>query len=278
MLRASLWIAGAVLLAGIDSPAIALALPLPEKPPCVTEVPPELREKYKLDPFYAKYTDYQGYPILSSAKVSDEALLEARYLIGQMLAGRDDIVQSLIKANCRFTVMAPDEMTTDVPEQRNMTPKDYWDRRARGLGGRITSCGEENLLNLRGDRYRNENILIHEFSHCIHQRGLRSVDPSFDRRLRETYRNAIDQGLWADTYAAENPSEYWAEAVQAYFDCQAPKGGVHNDIDRREKLEKYDPELFKLIDEVFRQSPYRYVRFDERQGEQSPDEPPAGRE
>lgn len=268
----------AILLAGIGIPGICPALPLPERPPRVTEVPPELREKYKLDPFYAKYTDYKGYPILSSAKVSDEALLEARYLIGQMLAGRDDIVLALIKANCRFTVMAPDEMTTDVPEQRNMTPKEFWDRRARGLGGKVTSCGEENLLNFCGDRYRNENILIHEFSHCIHQRGLRLVDRTFDRRLRETYRKAIDQGLWADTYAATNHSEYWAEAVQAYFDCQAPQGGVHNDIDRREKLEKYDPELFKLIDEVFRQSPYRYVRYDQRQGEQSSSQRLPGRD
>ena len=267
-----------ILLAGIWIPGTCLALPVPEKPPRAGEVPAEIRDKYKLDPFYAKYTHYKGYPILSSAKVSDEALLEARYLIGQMLGGRDDIVQALIKNNCRFTVMAPDEMTTDVPEQRNMTPKDYWDRRARGLGGKVTSCGEENLLNLRGDRYRNENILIHEFSHCIHQRGLRSVDPTFDRRLRDTYRKASDQGLWADTYAATNHSEYWAEAVQAYFDCQAPKGGVHNDIDRREKLEKYDPELFKLINEVFRQSPYRYVRYDERQRGQSPAERPPERD
>jgi alpha-glucosidase len=242
------------------------ALPLPEAlAPKVTAVSSEARERHRLDPFYEKQTDYRGYLILSSKNVPDEALLEARYLISRMLAGRDDILEALIASRCRFTVMAPDEMTTDMPEQRNMTPKDYWDRRARGLGGRITSCGAENLLNLRGDRYRRENILIHEFSHCIHQRGLRAVDPTFDRRLRENYRQALDQGLWADTYAAENPSEYWAEGVQAYFDCQAPRGGVHNDIDRREKLERYDPELFKLIDEVFRQSAFRYVRYDERQ-------------
>lgn len=240
------------------------ASPAEESANKVIPVPAEVREKYGLDPFYEKYIDYQGYAILSSAKVRDEALLEARYLISQMLAGRDDITQALIERKCRFTVMAPDEMTTDVPEQRNMQPKDYWDRRARGLGGRITSCGAENLLNLKGDRYRNENILIHEFAHCIHERGLREVDESFDRRLEETYRKAIDAGLWAKTYAAENHKEYWAEGVQSYFDCQAPAGGVHNDIDRREKLEKYDPELFKLIDEVFRQSKFRYVRYDQR--------------
>ena len=55
-------------------------------------------------------------------------------------------------------------------------PKTDWDKRARGLGGKITSCGEENLLNLKGDRYRSENILIHEFSHAIHRYGIGVVD------------------------------------------------------------------------------------------------------
>ena len=122
--------------------------------------------------------------------------------------------------------MAPDEMTTDVPEQRDMKPKDYWDRRARGLGGRVCSCGEENLLNLPGDRYPVENILIHEFSHTIHNFGLRSVDPKFDERLKSIYEQAVADGIWKDTYAATNREEYWAEGVQDYFDCNAcPRDG-----------------------------------------------------
>jgi hypothetical protein len=237
--------------------------------PKVTEVPQALQESLKLDPFYKKYTHYKGYPILSSGKVSDEALLEARHLIGQMLAGREDILQAIIRRKCRFVVMAPTEMTTDVPEQRNMKPKDYWDRRARGLGGRIASCGAENLLNLRGDRYRNENILIHEFSHCIHNYGLRSVDHTFDGRLRAAYKQAMDRGLWKKTYAATNAAEYWAEGVQSYFDCNAPAGGVHNEVRTRKKLARYDPVLFGLIDEVFRKASFRYVRYDRRPAEKN---------
>jgi alpha-glucosidase len=249
--------------------AAAWAKP-PEKPQPVeetkvTEVPKELRDSLKLDPFYEKYASAKGIPILSSAKVSDKALVEAAYLINQMLADRDDIRQALVKGKMRFVVMAPTEQTTDVPEQRNMTPKDYWDKRARGLGGRITSCGEENLLNLKGDRYNRENILIHEFSHAIHQIGMRAVDPKFDARLRETYKKAMDAGTWKDTYAATNHSEYWAEGVQAYFDCAAPPAkGNHNDINTREKLKKADPDLFDLIDETFKQSKFRYVRYDKR--------------
>ncbi len=236
----------------------------PEPPARVTGVPETLREKVKLDPFYRKYADAQGLPVLSSGKVNDAALQEAVYLIRQMLSCRPDILQAMVRNRVRVVVMAPSEMTTDVPEQRSMTPKDYWDKRARGLGGRLTSCGEENLLNLRGDRYFNENILIHEFSHAIHRYGIGSVDRTFDQRLQTIYKKAMDRGLWRNTYAATNHSEYWAEATQSYFDCNAPPGGVHNDINTREKLARYDPELFALLDEVYNKPEWRYVRYDKR--------------
>ncbi len=236
----------------------------------VAEVPKEVQQALNLDPFYKKHTSAGGLPVLSSEKVSDKALLEAAYLIKQMLANREDVLKTLIKNKVRFVVMAPTETTTDVPEQRRMTPKDYWDKRARGLGGRVTSCGEENLLNLKGDRYRNENILVHEFAHAIHNLGLRSLDPKFDGRLRETYTRAMEKGLWKGTYAATNAGEYWAEGVQSYFDCNAPAGGVHNDINTREKLRKYDPDLFQLIDQAFKQAKWRYVRYDRRQRQEQP--------
>ncbi len=228
--------------------------------PKVTTVPEAVARRYRLDTtFYKKHVDYKGFSILGSARVSDAALLEARYLIDKLLGDRADILAALIKAGCRFMVMAPGEMTTDVPEQRHMN-KAYWDRRARGLGGKLSSCGEENLLNLRGDRYRQENILIHEFNHAIHRYGLRVVDPTFDRRLRAAYSRAMDRGLWKGTYVATNPGEYWAEGAQAYFDCMRPQFGANT----REKLRKYDPGLFALVDEVYKQSKFRYVRYDRR--------------
>jgi xylan 1,4-beta-xylosidase len=230
----------------------------------VEPVPTAIREKFELDPFYQQYVDAGGLPILSSANVSTAGLLEAAHLIDQMLANREDVRQEMITRRVRFVVMAPTEMTTDVPEQSHMD-KEYWDRRARGLGGRICSCGEENLLNLPGDRYRNENILIHEFSHTIHNYGLRRLDDGFQKRLTDLFDSAKEKGLWKDTYAATNPGEYWAEAVQSYFDCNAPpRRRVHNDVDTREELQEYDPELFQLIDESFKSPQWRYVRYDKR--------------
>ncbi len=248
----------------------APAKPAAKDEPKVTEIPEEVVKKFKLDTtFYKKYVDYKGFSIVSSAKVSDEGLLEARYLIDQLLGQREDILKAMIKRGCHFMVMAPTEMTTDVPEQRHMKndPNTNWDQRARGLGGRLSSCGEENLLNLRGDRYNRENILIHEFNHAVHQQGLRDVDPTFDRRLREAYQSAMDKGLWKGTYVATNPAEYWAEGCQAYFDCMRPQFGANT----REKLEKYDEGLFKLVDEVYKQSKFRYVRYDQRKKSEKAD-------
>ena len=37
-----------------------------------------------------------------------------------------------------------------------------------------------------------------------------------------------------------------------------------------EKLQKYDEGLFKMVDEFYRQSKFRYVRYDQRTGEQAP--------
>jgi photosystem II stability/assembly factor-like uncharacterized protein len=257
--------------------ALSLAAVRADSPaaPRVSGVPDDLRERLKLDPFYEKHLDLEGMPILTSGKVSDAALVEAAYLIQSMLAERPDVHKEMVKNRVRVVVMAPTEMTTDVPEQRHLKndPKTDWDKRARGLGGRITSCGEENLLNLKGDRYRNENILIHEFAHAVHRYGLQSLDRGFDRRLKDTYTRAIDRGLWKGTYAATNHSEYWAEGVQSYFDCNNPPNASHNDVNTREKLEKYDPDLFALIDESFGRNPWRYVRYDRRAAAAAADAP-----
>jgi alpha-glucosidase len=264
----ALFVAGLAALAWVSR--VGAAEPAEKDEPKVTEVPEAVVKKFNLDTtFYKKHIDYKGFSILGSAKVSDEALLEARRLIDQLLVEREDILKAMIKRGCRFMVMAPTEMTTDVPEQRRLKddPKTDWDRRARGLGGKLSSCGEENLLNLKGDRYNRENILIHEFNHAVHQQGLRDVDPTFDRRLREAYQAAMHKGLWKGTYLTTNASEYWAEGVQAYFDCMRPEYGANT----REKLEKYDEGLFKLVDEVYKQSKFRYVRYDKRKKADGPD-------
>ena len=225
-------------------------------------VPPK---SLKLDRFYRKYLDFHDNPIVSSAKVTDKALQEAYRIVGIMCSKRPDIVKEMARHKVRLAVMAPNEMTTDIPEHSNLKPKKHWDRRARGLGATkarpAVSCGEENLLGYQADRYHGESILIHEFAHTMHELGARFLDRDFDKRLKTAYDDAMKKGLWKKTYAATNPNEYWAEGVQDWFDSNrtaSPADGIHNEIHTREGLKEYDPALATLIATVYDETEWRY--------------------
>ncbi len=235
----------------------------------VTPVPAGLRQRVALDAFYQQHVDVRSLPVVGSSKVSPYAMREAAYLVDQMLAGRDDLLRAMSGNKVRLTVMAAGEFTTDVPEHRHLKPKAFWNRRARGLGASIqvpcVSCAEENLLGLKGDPYGTESIMIHEFAHAVHLTGVRTIDPTFDRRLKAAYDAAMTAGLWKGKYAATNAAEYFAEGVQSWFDTNRPPDKDHNHVDTREELKAYDPVLAALVAEVFGDRAWRYVRPDRRE-------------
>ena len=230
----------------------------------VSKPPRELVKRLNLDSFYKKYVSANGFPVLSSEKVSDYALREAAYIVNLMLAKRNDVRKTLIEHRCRLVVMAYNEFTSDIPEYGRLKPHKFWDRRARGLGGSrtdpVASCAEENMLCFPGDPYSTENILIHEFAHLIHLNGMTRIDPTFDKRLRETYNKAMAQGLWKGKYASKNKNEYFAEGVQSWFDNNRQPDHDHNFVDTRKELIEYDPGLAKLCKEVFGETKLKYVK------------------
>ena len=235
-----------------------------DKHPVSSNLPKHLN----LPAFYKKSTSVNGFPLVSSDKVSDYALKEAAYLIDRMIGHRQDIIDNMIHRNCRLVVMAHDEFTTQVPEHSGMTPAKFWDRRARGLGSSrkdpVVSCAEENLLCYPGDPYNTESIMIHEFAHAIHLNGIFDVDTTFDKRLGETYKAAMAKGLWKNKYAANNKAEYWAEGVQSWFNTNRPPDHDHNHVNTREELKAYDPGLAKMVGEIFGDAEWRYKRPSQR--------------
>ena len=248
---------------------VCLNLPLPVTADIINipePVPPTfaVREAFALDPFYQQWIDVEGLPVVASAKVNPYAVKEAAWLIYQMIGHRPDVLRAMAQNNARFAVMAYDEMTTDIPEHSDLRPDFYWDRRARGLGATparpAVSCGEENLLNYLGDPYWNENILIHEFSHAIHEMGLNTTNPGFDSRLKSTFETAMRKGLWAGTYASSNKQEYWAEGAQSWFNTNREHGAHHNHVNTRTELKNYDTALATLLREVFGDTDWRYTQ------------------
>lgn len=243
--------------------------PLPEVKPITAEL--------GVPDFYAKYISAEGYTIVASKQVNDYALKEAAYLVNQLLANRPDVRQAMIKSGSRMSILAYNEFTTEQPEwawlgdpkndgrdKRGMTAKDFWDSRARGMGGSETdpycSCGEENLLGYSDDPYSTECILIHEFAHNIHLRGMVNVDPTFDPRLQKAYQAAMANGLWKGKYAAVNHHEYFAEGVQSWFDNNREDDHDHNHVNTRQELIEYDPGLAALCKEVFGETVLRYTK------------------
>jgi hypothetical protein len=218
----------------------------------------------KVPAFYTKYLDADGYPIVASAKVNDYALKEAAYLVNLMLAKRPDVRAAMVKGGSRLCIIAHNEFTTDLPEWSKMKPKDYWDARARGTGGSaddpLCSCGEENLLAYPGDPYAAENILIHEFAHNIHLRGMVNVDLTFDARVKAAYDSAMKAGLWKGKYASVNHHEYFAEGVQSWFDNNRVNDHDHNHVHLRSQLLEYDPGLAALCREVFGDTVLKYTK------------------
>lgn len=218
----------------------------------------------KLDSIYTKTIRANGYLIIATKNTSDYALKEAAYLVNQMLANRPDVREAMIKSGSRMCILAHNEFTTDLPEFKWLKPKDYWDARARGTGGSQSdpycSCGEENLLGYAGDPYSTECILIHEFAHNIHLRGLVRVDPTFDKRVKEAYDLAMKEGLWKGKYGSTNHHEYFAEGVQSWFDNNRENDHDHNHVNTRKELLDYDPRLAALCREVFGDTELKYTK------------------
>jgi hypothetical protein len=229
-------------------------------------IPDEVREEFDLKNHYQQVLLVEGFPIVASDKVHPSALKEAEHTMRSMLKNRPDILRQLAKNKVRYSIMATSERTCDIPEHSDLTPPEYWNRRARGLGATrqrpSVSCGEENLLHNPGDPYDAESICVHEFAHAIHQMALEDLDPTFDERLKKTYQSAIARSLWVSKYAGSNHHEYWAEAVQSWFGTNRENDHDHNHVNTRAELIEYDPAVAKLCQEVFGDNDWAYVRAD----------------
>ena len=223
------------------------------------------------DPFYAKCLDAGGIPIIGSARVPDAALAVARDVATDMLAHRPDLRDWLVANGFRVAVMAADETTTDLPEQRGwtkpapddprltrcerkhyverigrLTDRQYWDARARGMSGQLTSAAAENLLAGPRDRYHGENIFVHEFAHDV-LAAVRAVDPALYGRVDRAYADALKAGRWRGEYAATTIDEYWAVGTQFWFNSGriATFDTVRVLSDR--DLADYDPALAAVL-------------------------------
>ncbi|MDE0685240.1 MAG: WD40 repeat domain-containing protein, partial [Candidatus Poribacteria bacterium] len=222
--------------------------------------PPIVRGFFQLDPFYEQWIDVGGLPVIASAKVNPYALKEAAWLITKMIGHRPEVLRSMVENRARFAVIAHTEIITEIPEYRSDPRPDFLVFRERGWGGTegaTVTSSEENILSYLGGG-GTYNVMIHEFAHGIHLLGLKTLDPTFDERLRMTYEAAMKKGLWKGTYASSDRREYWAEGTHAWFYPNGA-GSFHRFGNTRQTLKTYDPGLAALLTEIYSDGEWRYT-------------------
>ena len=236
------------------TPDMATATPAPASTPAPTPTaipglppPPAL---LGLDPFYQKYVDAGGIPVVSSAKAPDEALLRVAAMIDELLAERPDLRAAIVASGGRIAVRAPTEPVNELPEYRHLGIPTFWGDFGAHAGIPVSTAGANNVLcepdvhhGMSGD------VFVHEFAHMVQSLGMPEIKDGLRWSLKvgELFADASQEGLWEGTYAAANVFEYWAVTVQAWFDVGLRTGGV----DTRAELEAYDPRIAALIHEVF---------------------------
>lgn len=238
--------------------------------PEVAGVPTEL----EFDPFYQKYVNAGGIPVVTSNKVPDAALVRAREIVLFMLRKRPDLHFNMVNHRAFVAILAETEVTRDIPEYANLVNTETvdWDVfRGLGSGGpgtRITSGAEENVLQYPTDIYDpGIDILLHEFAHSMIGLGILNYDERFLAELDEAYEAALASPAYAGVqsdgatpYALTNRDEYWAEGVMTYFGVKGCFPIATNLIGHspctREEQRIHDPALYELMRRVFTDDPY----------------------
>ena len=243
---------------------------------CVSVGPPPVA--LSAPPFYSKHVTAAGLPILSSSRVPDEALLAARDMARGMFAHRPELAAWLAANDYRIAIMAEDEALLDLPENRDwkkpaqddprltrcelkhydtrigaLTDRQYWDARARAIGGQRMADGAEDVLGLSTSRYYGETIFVHELAHLVLD-AVQGSDPALYARVEAAYAHALANDLWLNEYTTTTVQEYWAEGTQFWFNSNRLQAFDGRRILNHTDLKSYDPQLYAVLGEAYGES------------------------
>ena len=171
-------------------------------------------------PANLKIVREDGIEYKSAESVSDEAFKRAQFVVQQMTSASREIREKMVAIGFKVEIIGKDQVQSDLPDYSYLRGRKTRDGRdfdtgTRGLGGReMCSIGEENLLCLRNQRYWQEDIFVHEFSHSM----MAHMDSDQLRAVEAAYKNEVNKELYPNgIYMIRDSGEYWAEGVQAWL-------------------------------------------------------------
>ena len=247
-------------------------------------------KRFKVDPFYAKFTYARELPVVGSSQVSDTALLRANDTVRKLFAYRHDVLKAIINDGGKLVVLAHGERLADLPELKAMggagsggggsgaATRPAWDdARHLDYAAKIMVVPEENVLELESDPLAGASAVVRALSRAAYRLTAdRPVDPAWDQRppavwqqyelrvqrldirLKERLAALAEQAAadkrWRGTPAANDLMTYWSTGVEAYFDAAGtgvPPVGADRPVVTREALKAYDPGMYELVDQTF---------------------------
>ncbi|MCY4082218.1 MAG: SH3 domain-containing protein [Caldilineaceae bacterium] len=163
-------------------------------------------------PYYQKYLDAGGIPILAPESVPDAELRRAQATLFSMVADRPDLLDVLASLNTRILLYDRD---LGGPSQLPEFSEDA-DSKFSGVFAE-TSYGQAVVAPAMTTYHCNET-LIHEIAHALDyairiQEWEANRKPEFKQARNQAYLSAMEAGLWAGRYESTVSHEYWAEMV-----------------------------------------------------------------
>ena len=195
------------------------------------------------DPYYQKYLDAGGIPILAPESVPNEELRRAQATLFSMVTDRPDLLDVLVSQNTRILLYDRDKGgLSQLPEFA-----DYSDSKFAGVWGE-TSYGGAVAAPAMTTYHCNET-LIHEIAHALDY-AIRIQDweakrePGFKQARNQAYLSAMEAGLWAGRYESTVSHEYWAEMVVHWLrpDLFRTQFGLRD-------LSEYDSKAVRLLEQ-----------------------------
>tara|TARA_R100000306_G_scaffold24583_3_gene27745 strand:+ start:46325 stop:47791 length:1467 start_codon:yes stop_codon:yes gene_type:complete len=217
----------------------------------VINVPPEVG----LNSYYKKYINCSGVPVISSAAVSDEALVLASETVEFMLTDLGNVRAKLIEDGNYVAIYPEGGSLSDLPENFTGGPNSTG---AYSNGPSLKALATDAASLLCNPEVGYGHTLVHEMAHMIDGGAMRFIDNTFTATQTSIYNQAIASGKWANTYAASNPREYLAEGVTIWYGVNwiGPEGGDgnRNNVGTRAELQAYDPNLYNFINTYYNNS------------------------
>jgi hypothetical protein len=181
----------------------------------------------------------------------------AHAMLSKLPRVRDELVRRKVKIG----IIGRNQKQRTLPEYRGLDPS--FDERARGLGASdaipMTSGAEENLLCLAEDRTAGKASSCMSSHNTMADMGLVHTDSKFGSRLTTTYKQAMNAGLWSNTYArherGRNTGQRACRATSTPTSRQIRRNGIHNHVNTRAELLAYDRRLHDLIQSAFGSTP-----------------------